>query len=104
MNGNAKRTLAHLTGLPLVEALWWLIENRNEDLPSEVFFALRERYRNEYQGQKQLTDARIAEIAEDHGTCTLIDDTKEPLWFDGDLTNFARAIEKEVRHLQGESP
>lgn len=36
---------------PLVEALWWFIENVAVDDPERTdhFFALRERYRNEYQ-------------------------------------------------------
>lgn len=40
-------TMDHLNGLPLTDALWWFIENVNEDDPhhSEVFFYLRERYR-----------------------------------------------------------
>ncbi|WP_044275861.1 hypothetical protein [Burkholderia gladioli] len=41
--------LYYLKGLPLVEALWWFIENCPEDLPgrTELFFALRERVRDE---------------------------------------------------------
>jgi hypothetical protein len=37
-----------LDGLPLVSALWWFIENVNEDTPhrSELFFYLRERVRD----------------------------------------------------------
>lgn len=38
---------AYLDPLPLVDALWWFIENLNDDDPvqSEVFFYLRERVR-----------------------------------------------------------
>lgn len=41
-------TKGHLDGLPLVTALWWFIENSNEDDPhrNELFFYLRERVRN----------------------------------------------------------
>jgi hypothetical protein len=41
--------IAYLSGLPLVEALWWFIENIPDDHPrrNDVFFYLRERYRNE---------------------------------------------------------
>jgi hypothetical protein len=41
-------TKGHLEGLPLVAALWWFIENSNEDDPhrNELFFYLRERVRN----------------------------------------------------------
>ena len=40
-----------LTDLPLVEALWWFTENIAEDDPerTELFFLLRERYRDEHQ-------------------------------------------------------
>lgn len=40
---------AFLDKLPLVQALWWFIENTNEDTPyrTELFFHLRERYRSE---------------------------------------------------------
>lgn len=39
--------LDYVNALPLQEALWWFIENGNEDLPgrSEIFFSLRERMR-----------------------------------------------------------
>jgi len=45
------QTVEHLTTLPLVEALWWYIENITTDDPraTRVFFYLRERYRNEVQ-------------------------------------------------------
>lgn len=36
----------YLRGLPLVEALWWAIEN---DSDGTYFFQLRERYRTEHQ-------------------------------------------------------
>lgn len=41
--------LDYINGLPLQEALWWFIENAQDDLcgRSEIFFALRERVRNE---------------------------------------------------------
>jgi len=41
-------TKGHLEGLPLVAALWWFIENSNEDDPhrNELFFYLRERVRD----------------------------------------------------------
>jgi hypothetical protein len=39
---------------PLVEALFWYIENSNDCAP-EVFFALRERFRDEYQSQTEST-------------------------------------------------
>jgi hypothetical protein len=41
-------TKGHLDGLPLVAALWWFIENVNEDHPhrNELFFYLRERVRD----------------------------------------------------------
>lgn len=37
----------HVASLPLMQALWWFIENVTDDLPyrSEIFFALRERVR-----------------------------------------------------------
>lgn len=37
--------------LPLVEALWWYIENVSQDGPQQtaLFFHLRERYRKEQQ-------------------------------------------------------
>lgn len=38
----------YLDTLPLVDALWWFIENEHE-CGSDVFFYLRERYRNERQ-------------------------------------------------------
>jgi hypothetical protein len=56
----AERVL-HLPGeekalreLPLVQALWWYIENVSEDhlRASDFFFILRERYRNETQSRK----------------------------------------------------
>lgn len=39
-----------LKGMPLVEALWWFIENVSEDDTSRnaYFFMLRERVRNEH--------------------------------------------------------
>jgi hypothetical protein len=41
----------YLAGLPLVEAMWWFIENIDEEHParSACAFFLRERYRNEVQ-------------------------------------------------------
>lgn len=41
-------TRDYLDGLPLVTALWWYIENINEDDPyrTDLFFHLRERVRN----------------------------------------------------------
>lgn len=43
-----KEVTDYLNGRPLVDALWWFIENSNEDDPhrSELFFYLRERVRN----------------------------------------------------------
>lgn len=40
---------SYLQTLPLAEALWWFIENVNEDdsARTELFFYLRERKRNE---------------------------------------------------------
>lgn len=34
---------------PLVEALWWFIENRQEEWANEAFFFLRARYQREVQ-------------------------------------------------------
>lgn len=44
---NLEQTKDYLNGLPLALALWWFIENSNEDDPhrSELFFYLRERVR-----------------------------------------------------------
>lgn len=41
-------TKDYLNGQPLAAALWWFIENVNEDDPnrSELFFYLRERVRD----------------------------------------------------------
>lgn len=54
----------YLNGLPLVRALWWFMENVNEDSPhrSEIFFYLRERYRtydpkDEFKFEKDLAAA-----------------------------------------------
>jgi hypothetical protein len=46
---NAGQTIDYLRTLPLVEALWWFIENVDEDYPgrTEIFFALRVRVRTE---------------------------------------------------------
>lgn len=44
---NTKQTIAYLDTLPLVEALFWFIENNTEDMPPDVFFNLRERVRTE---------------------------------------------------------
>jgi hypothetical protein len=37
--------LAYLTSAPLVQALWWAVEN-SDALTSDMFFQLRERVRN----------------------------------------------------------
>lgn len=44
---NTEETKDYLHGLPLTQALWWFIENSNEDDPnrSELFFYMRERVR-----------------------------------------------------------
>lgn len=51
---NKEDTRQYLQHVPLIEALWWFIENRGleSDAPDyeESFFLLRERFRNEYQG------------------------------------------------------
>jgi len=43
-----EETKSHLDWLPMANALWWFIENSNDDDPhrSELFFYLRERMRN----------------------------------------------------------
>lgn len=58
---NAEQTKDYLSGLPMAEALWWFIENVNEDSAhrSELFFYLRERMRShdpkaDYQFAKQI--------------------------------------------------
>lgn len=45
---NLEQTKEYLNGLPLANALWWFIENINEDDTnrSDLFFYLRERMRN----------------------------------------------------------
>lgn len=45
----------YVASLPLLEALWWFIENISEDHPERavIFFDLRERYRNELQEKNQ---------------------------------------------------
>jgi hypothetical protein len=45
---NAEQTKMYLSRLSLIGALWWFIENVNEDDPirDEVFFYLRERVRH----------------------------------------------------------
>lgn len=47
----ADRYIAYLDTLPLVNAMWWFIENVTPDSSyrTEVFFYLRERVRNEVQ-------------------------------------------------------
>lgn len=47
----AQEQITYLGSLPLVEALWWWIENVASDDPAraEVFFYLRTRYRTETQ-------------------------------------------------------
>ena len=43
-----------VTQLPLVEALWWFIENHAglpPDVETETFMLLRERYRTEHQSK-----------------------------------------------------
>lgn len=48
---NAEEVIEYLRSVPLVEALWWAIENITTDDPraTRVFFYLRERYCNEMQ-------------------------------------------------------
>lgn len=44
--------MSPLTEMPLVEALWWFIENADgefDDTRNNLFFELRERYRTEHQ-------------------------------------------------------
>lgn len=43
-NPSQAETIAFLDAKPLVEALWWFIENAPEE-SSEIFFRLRERVR-----------------------------------------------------------
>lgn len=40
-----EQTIAYLSMLPMVEALWWYIENVESGTRPAVFFALRERMR-----------------------------------------------------------
>ncbi len=50
---NVTKIKEYLAAIPLVQALWWFIENIGDDIPSDVrselFFELRERYRKEIQ-------------------------------------------------------
>lgn len=46
---NHDQALDYLDSVPLIEALWWYIENANDEWGNGVFFYLRERYRSEYQ-------------------------------------------------------
>lgn len=48
----------HLETCNIVNALWWFVENVNEESPhrSEVFFYLRERVRG-YQGNPRLENS-----------------------------------------------
>ena len=49
---NTEVTLKYLDALPLVQALWWYIENivpAESEGATEIFFHLRERYRREVQ-------------------------------------------------------
>ncbi|QBJ04457.1 hypothetical protein HOV23_gp116 [Pseudomonas phage Lana] len=62
---NLEQIKDHLNGLPVVYALWWFIENLHEESPhrSEVFFYLRERFRemdpkDEYKFTKELIAAQ----------------------------------------------
>lgn len=55
----------HLNGLPVVYALWWFIENMNEESAhrSETFFYLRERFhgmdsKDEFKFTKDLEEAQ----------------------------------------------
>lgn len=64
-----QQTVNYLDMLPGVLALWWFMENVNEDHPhrSELFFYCRERVRR-YQhdsGKKDQHDAHKAELAYD---------------------------------------
>lgn len=45
----AEQTIAYLCSLELADALWWFIENVNDETPgrTEIYFALRERVREE---------------------------------------------------------
>lgn len=49
MTMNEQQIITHLDTLDLAQALWWFIENVNEDSPERtpVFFYLRERVRTE---------------------------------------------------------
>jgi hypothetical protein len=58
------QTTDYLNGLPLAAALWWFIENCNEDDPhrSELFFYLRERVRNHDPKQEFKHAKALAEL------------------------------------------
>lgn len=85
--------LGYLKGLPLVEALWWFIENCSEDMPgrTELFFALRERVRDEavpYVQSSRFTSEQVGALrmlAAAHGRATdvglfdeIVGDCKSP--------------------------
>lgn len=59
----------YLNGLPLAEALWWFIENVDDETPNRTtyLFRLRERVRNGEVGpaESQLRRLRIDELVED---------------------------------------
>lgn len=50
--------IEYMRTIPLVQALWWAIENIEPAEHTEEFFYLRERYRNEEQLEEVLADGR----------------------------------------------
>lgn len=54
----------YVKSLSLVEALWWFIENVNDDTPhrTEIFFSLRERCREKFQHTKGQPSELIAKV------------------------------------------
>ena len=62
MSLTLEETKEHLDGLLTVHAIWWFIENSNEDDPhrNELFFYLRERYRN-YDPKADYKDHKVQE-------------------------------------------
>lgn len=75
-----------------LDALWTSDNPKAEDAINALQAALAER---PARAVEPLTGGEIASIAQEHGLCTFVPEAgykDDMLWFDGDKTEFARAI------------
>jgi len=84
--------IEHMKTLPLVQAIWWAIENFNLQDHTEEFFYLRERYRVEEQINEMREDSRLKGWALAKSLQTQVDILDKAIWK-------IATIENDIAHI-----